>query len=133
VWIHGPFPASTHDLTIFRFRLKDKLLIGECALADRGCRGEQKCVTPYHARYCQHKRAMASLRGRHETVNRRFKMFGSMKQIFRHSPHEHHLFFRTCAVLTQLSHQIGYSHYDVVGYVDPATEAEWDRGDERDQ
>ena len=69
---------------------------------------------------------MAALRGRHETVNRRFKTFGALQQRFRHSPDKHHMFFRAAAVLIQLGHSQGYSHYDVVGYVDPAFEEDWD-------
>ena len=96
-------------------------------MTDRGYRGEYtKCLTPIQALNCQHARAMAALRGRHETVNRRFKTFGSLKQIFRQSPHKHHIFFRSAAVLVQLAHQAGYSHYDVVGYVDPAFEEDWE-------
>jgi hypothetical protein len=82
VWIHGPFPAATHDLTIFQYKLKDLLLPFELAMTDRGYRGDGKCLTPYHAFNNQHKRAMAALRARHETVNRRFKTFGSLNQVF---------------------------------------------------
>lgn len=57
---------------------------------------------------------------------RRFKTFGSLQQIFRQSPHLHHMYFRSAAVLVQLAHQLGYSHYDVVGYVDPAFEEDWE-------
>ena len=95
-------------------------------MGDQGYRGEGKCLTPYHAFNNQHKRSMAALRARHETVNRRFKTFGALKQCFRHSPHLHHIFFRSAAVLVQLAHQCGYSHYDVVGYVDPAFEEDWE-------
>ena len=125
VWIAGPFPAATHDLSIFRYRLKDLLSPHELVMTDRGYTGDPKCYTPYHARTAQHKRSMACLRGRHDTVNRRFKTFGGLTQTFRQSPHKHHLYFRTAAVLVQLAHQRGYSHYDVVGYVDPAFEEDW--------
>ena len=126
VWYNGPFPAATHDLTIFRYHLKDMLSPFEKVLADRGYRGDDSCLTPGRAFNCQHRRAMAALRARHETVNRRFKTFGSLTHTFRHSPHIHHIFFRSAVVLVQLAHEIGYSHYDVVGYVDPAFEADWD-------
>ena len=125
VWIHGPFPAATHDITVFRYRLRDKLTFREQVMADLGYRGDNKCMTPLHALSRLHKRAMSALRGRHETVNRRFKTFGALEQRFRHDVNLHHLFFRSAAVLVQLAHQAGYSHYDVVGYVDPAFEATW--------
>ena len=126
VWISGPFPAATHDLTIFRYKLADMLLPHELVMADRGYQGFwRKCLTPFQSQNSQHKRAMAALRARHETVNRRFKTFGALTHTFRHSPHLHHLFFRTAAVLIQIAHSNGYSHYDVVGYVDPAFEEDW--------
>jgi len=125
VWICGPFPAATPDITIFRYKLKELLLPFEWVMADRGYRGERKCITPYDAFNYQHKRSMAALRSRHETVNRRFKTFGALKQMFRNSPDMHNIFFRAAAVVIQLGHQAGYSHYDVIGYVDPACEKEW--------
>ena len=126
VWIHGPFVASTDDLSMFRFRLRDMLTIGEKVMGDRGYRGDSKVVTPYDAKNCLHKRAMAALRSRHETVNRRFKTFGALQQRFRHNPLKHHMFFRAAAVLIQLGHENGFSHHDVIGYVDPAFEDDWD-------
>ena len=125
VWFNGPFPDATHDISMFRYRLKQMLLPWELALSDRGYRGDNKTLTPDGAFNRQHKRAMAALRGRHETVNRRFKTFGALTRTFRHDPNNHHLFFRSAAVLVQLAHQCGYSHYDVVGYVDPAFEEDW--------
>ena len=38
----------------------------------------------------------------------------------------HHLFFRSGAVLVQIGHQVGHSHFDVIGYVDPAFEEQWE-------
>lgn len=120
VWICGPFPAATSDVSIFRYKLKDMLAPFEKVMADRGYGGDDSCLTPYDASNCQHARAMASNRSRHETVNRRFKVFAALSQRFRHSPKKHHAFFRSAAVLVQLAHQRGYSHYDTTGYVDPA-------------
>ena len=65
------------------------------------------------------------LRSRHEAVNRRLKVFHALKHCFRHPTDKHHVVFRAVAVLTQLSHQSGNTHFDVVGYVDPAFEADW--------
>ena len=126
VWIHGPFVASTADISMFRFLLKGMLAAGEKVMADRGYDGDLKTMTPYDAKSCHHKRAMAALRARHETVNRRFKTFGALQKRFRHNPQKHHMFFRAAAVLIQLGHSNGYSHYDVVGYVDPAFEEDWE-------
>ena len=111
---------------MFWLRLRDMLTPGEKVMADRGYRGDTRAVTPYEAKSPFHKLCMATLRARHETVNRRFKTFGALKQRFRHPIHKHHLFFRAAAVLIQLGHSHGYSHFDVVGHVDPAFEKTWE-------
>ena len=125
VWICGPFPGATNDITIFRYRLKNMLLPFEKVMGDRGYQGDEACHTPYNARNNQHARSMAVLRSRQETVNRRFKVFKALKHCFRHPTEKHHVFFRAAAVLVQMSHVNGYSHFDAVGYVDPAYEADW--------
>ena len=128
VWICGPFPAATADISIYRYKLKDMLTAFEKVMADRGYAGDKSCLTPYDGINRQHLRSMAVLRSRHETVNRRFKVFGALKQCFRHSPTKHHAFFRSAVVLVQLAHQLGYSHFDTVGCVDPAFEEDWSVG-----
>ena len=107
------------------YKLKQMLEPFEKVMTDRGYQGDDDCRTPCDGINCQHKRAMAALRSRHETVNRRFKCFQALKQCFRHDTRKHHAFFRSAVVLVQLAHQRGYSHYDAVGYVDPAYEADW--------
>ena len=46
-------------------------------------------------------------RNRHETVNERFKIFGRMRQKFRHSPAKHGICFDCVVILTQLSIEHG--------------------------
>ena len=93
VFINGPFPAATNDISIFRYKLRDMLSLFEKIMGDRGYRGDSACLTPLQAINCQHKRSMAALRARHETVNRRFKTFGALTHTFRQSPHQHHKVF----------------------------------------
>ena len=110
---------------MFRYKLRQLLLPFELMMGGRGHEGDAKCLTPQDAKNRQHARSMAALRARHETVNRMSKTFDALKQLFRHDPNLHHLFFRFVAVLIQLGHQSGHSHHDVIGYVDPAFEADW--------
>ena len=52
VWAAGPYPAGTHDITIFRHRLKQKILdsrersgLMHRAIGDRGYRGEREVLS----------------------------------------------------------------------------------------
>jgi len=46
IWIKGPFPASKHDITIFRQKgLKNKIPQGKKAIADRGYCGEPALIS----------------------------------------------------------------------------------------
>lgn len=116
----GPFRGGEHDISIFRHRLKKMLLPMEKVIADRGYRGDQKVVTPYDYDCInrQHKRAMGVLRARHETINRRLKTWGCLKQKWRHSLHQHHLVFRSAIAIAQLLHENGRPSFQVTGYRD---------------
>ena len=76
----------------------------------------------------------ARVRMRQETVNKRFKHFGILKQVYHHDIANHGEVFRACAVLTQLAILNGEPLF-IVGYRDPPydnpyevedTEPEWD-------
>lgn len=105
VHINGPFPCGNYpDITIFRSKLKQMLEDGEMVEADRGYRGEY-----YHVRttvdYDDDEELISKgkVLARHETVNRRFKQFGVLKQVFRHHIGVHRVVFESVVVLTQLS------------------------------
>ena len=123
----GPFRGGENDLSIFRYKPKDNLLPFERVVADKGYVGDTKIVTPYPYDCLdrQHKRAMAVLRSRHETINRRLKCWGALQHKWRHSIHQHHLAFRCAVVLTQLLHENGRPCFQVIGYSHPAIPANW--------
>ena len=104
VWVHGPFPCGTWpDLAIARNALIHELDPGEFYVADGGYResfGWSDTPTGLH-RLCDRTKALA--RARHETVNGRFKVFGALKQIYRHDLSLHSLVFRSIANITQVS------------------------------
>jgi hypothetical protein len=109
VWINGPFKAGKWpDLKIFRRTLKQQLAPGEMVEADNGYRGE-----PYHARTADgfvsraDNRAKQSTIARHETVNRRLKQWGCLKQVWRHDRRLHKTGFAAVAVITQLAFENG--------------------------
>jgi hypothetical protein len=102
VWIHGPFPPGDWpDLSIFRHALLHHLGDGERVEADAGYIGEfpRHVKTPVH-----------------ETVNKRFKQWGCLKQVFRHVhdlAYKHASVFRAVAVITQLAIEDGEPLYAV--------------------
>ena len=73
IWFHGPFPASFPDLTIFQLRLQTKLPLFEKVVADKSYRGSTSVITPDSIHNNRHRKMMAQVRCRHETVNCRLK------------------------------------------------------------
>lgn len=127
VWISGPWePGMYPDISIFRYSgIMDLLDENERVEADDGYRGESpkyvrcpsKCATAIE----EFEQMEAFARRRHETINKRFKQFGALKQIWRHQLCNHGLAFRTAAIVTQLSIENGEPLFSV-DYVDP----DWD-------
>jgi hypothetical protein len=105
VHTNGPFPCGAWpDITIFRSGLMEKLGPREMVEADRGYRGQpDKVRIPVDYRDENERKMKSRARARHETVNKRFKQFGILKQKFRHRLVNHQKVFRTIVVLTQLS------------------------------
>ena len=93
VWINGPFPAGTHDMTIFRKGLKHKIQAGEAVIADRGYQtsrpDEAFMSTPNNFDEPEVDKFKSRARCRHETFNGRIKHYGSMEQTWKHSQEKH--------------------------------------------
>lgn len=105
VWIHGPYPCGRWpDLKIFRSALKGLLAAaggGEKVAADKGCRGESQCiVTPTGDSSDD---VGKNARGRHETVNKRFKQWNILHRVFRHDVAKHQAVFSAVASITQIA------------------------------
>jgi hypothetical protein len=122
VWINGPYEAGKwNDLQIFRNSLMSHLAPNERVEADDGYVGEH----PHHVKcpkgignlpeteYMQQR-----ARNRQETVNKRFKVWGALKQVWRHAIELHGEVFRAIAVITQLTINSGERLFEV-GYRDP--------------
>jgi hypothetical protein len=124
VWINGPFPCGLfNDITIFRHSLLSNLATNERVEADDGYIGEApqyvkcpKCITnPRETEYMQQR-----CRNQQESVNRRFKNWGILQQVFRqsHRISDHGDIFRAIVVLTQISINDGERLFEC-GYRDP--------------
>jgi hypothetical protein len=110
-----------NDVSIFRDALKSMLDPGERVEADDGYRGESpgyvKC--PKSIGTWPITEAMAAIvRRRHETVNKRFKQWGILKQVYRSDLSRHHQVFRVVAVVTQLAIENGEPLF-ALDYEDP--------------
>jgi DDE superfamily endonuclease len=113
-WIHGPFPAGAmNDITIFRVGLKRRLHQTERVWADKGYRGDIKCITPYDAISEAHRVEMGIARGRHETINGRLASWDCLNQVWRHSRDKHCDSFTSVAVITQLEQINGFRSFQV--------------------
>lgn len=122
VWVHGPFPCGRNpDISIFRSSLLHHLGKNERVEADDGYIGEHpryvKCpkgfTNPEETLFMQQR-----VRNRQETVNKRFKHWECLKQIFRHNLVHHGDVFRSIAVITQLAINSGEKLMSA-GYKDP--------------
>jgi hypothetical protein len=126
VWLHGPFPAGDWpDVNIFRHALKHYLGENERVEADDGYVGEDPKIikTPKGVRFLESERvrsARGEARAHHETCNNLVRQFGVLSDVFHHDIQKHGMCFRACAVLTQLSLELGRKHlYSVADiYVD---------------
>lgn len=118
VWYHCPFPAGMSDLQIFRLKLAAALAPFECVVADKGYRGDHRIHTPFEAKDEWHLAAMAKARARHETINRRFKIYKALSSTFRHDRSKHHICFEAAVTTTQLEIQNNRPAFSITEYED---------------
>ena len=116
VWVNGPFRCGENDINVARQSIVGKLTEDEMAVADRGYPGEDwhiKTPLPHHARTAKETEMMGGARGRHETVNKRLKIFEVLKKRFRHDLLLHSSCFRAVAVTTQLNFNHGEPPFQI--------------------
>lgn len=118
VWINVPFRCGMGDITIARQAVISALEDGEMAEADGGYRGEPFYIkVPKDATSAEEFDMKNVARSRHETANKRLKIYGILKKAFRHDLTKHSAVFRAVAVITQLNINHGFPLFDVK-YVD---------------
>ena len=114
VHINGPFEASTHDITIFRQELLQKIPKGNFCIADRGYTGEPgKVMGPNSHDTEQVRKFKGRARSRHESVNKRFKNFKILDHTFIHDLQLHEWVFDAVAVIVQCQMDMGWELFDV--------------------
>ena len=110
-----------NDISIFRNALMTELSPIDRVEAEDGYIGEHprhiKCpkgfANPEQTLFMQQR-----VRNRQETVNKRFKNWGILKQVYRHNITKHGDVFRAIVVITQLSITNGEQLF-ACGYSDP--------------
>ena len=122
MWISGPFlPGLWTDSMIFGHGMIKNLDKGERVEADSGysAHDPKYARTPNSIWNKNKKKELRNrVRGRHETVNRRFKQFGALHHKFHHDWKLHSSVFRAVAVITQISLIMGEPLFDIVDYYD---------------
>lgn len=122
VWINRPYePGIWNDISMFCNTLISELDEGQRVEADDGYVGEApehvKCPRSIgHHTITESMQAL--VRRRHETINKRFKQWGILKQCYCGNIMEHGLAFRVCAVVMQLAIEDGEPLFSV-DYEDP--------------
>ena len=104
LWIAGPFPAGTNDITVFREGgLLDELKRRkQSAIGDKGSNGEPKYVSTFNAHDNAGVRLFKSRAlKRHENFNSLLKQNQILETRFHHSQTRFETAFEACCVLAQ--------------------------------
>jgi len=113
VWINGPFPASMHDITVFRSKLKSMIPDGKKVIADNGYNGEQCISAPNSHDPPELRKFKSRARARHESFNSRLKNFKVLDEKFRHAIGKHQVIFESVCVICQYQLENGSPLFDV--------------------
>jgi len=114
VWIRGPAPAATHDLTIFRVPngLKSKIPAGKKVIADSSYK-DQVCSIRNSQDTPEVKKFKRRARARHENFNGRLKNFKVLATKFRHGHEKHKAVFEAVCDIMQYKMENGHPLFDV--------------------
>jgi len=114
VWINGPFPAGTHDITVFRGGLKNMIPAGKRAIGDNGYRGEPYVLSVPSSHDSPALRQLKGrARARQETFNARIKDFKILFDCFRHDIAKHQTIVHAVCVIVQYQMENGSPLFEV--------------------
>ena len=106
VWLNGPHRAGKNDHQLSMESLEYILDPCERYIADKGYHSVH-ALQPRDALTFQDRRYMRIVRGRHETINRLFKTFAVIANIFKRNPVKHGLFMYSIANIIQVGIMYG--------------------------
>lgn len=117
IWIDGPYPASKHDITIYRTGgLKQLMKPGKRGIGDSAFSGEPNSISISHNEdSAEVRKYKGMVKARHETFNSRIKSFDILASIFRHDIALHQACFEAVCVLVQYDMENGHPLFDVQG------------------
>ena len=103
VWTSGPFECGLYPdgKIATEMGLDYALDNGEKYVCDSGYYGP-RAEKPNGLNNADQRMKQVA-RARHETVNARFKLFGALSEVFRHSPKDHGIVFNAVAIITQFN------------------------------
>ena len=125
VWINGPFPASKHDITIFKFgsgdknnpgtNLKSMIPTGKRVVADSGYAGEDNNTISVtrEGDSRELKEMKARAKSRHKMFNSRIKNFTMLSTEFQHNIALHQAVMESVCVLLQYDMESGHGLFEV--------------------
>ena len=120
VWTFGPHMGGALDGEIFKKQLDGLLADDEGVEVDAGYKGSSRFKAPIVATSRADRKAKSVVRGRHENVNGRLKIYDMLNVPFRHTKPRNEMMtkhgwcFDSIAVITQLKFENGDSLlYDV--------------------
>lgn len=102
VWVSQPYPAATHDITVFRENLIHLIPPNKKVIADKGYNGpEQMFRRTNRADDENVRRFKRRARCRQESVNSRIKSFRSLQVPFHHRLDFHKEVFGAICIIVQ--------------------------------
>ena len=114
VQMQGPYPASTHDITIFRNGLKQQTPFGKRGIGDNGYRGEREILSlPNSHDHPELRKFKSRARARQESLNTRIQNFNILKDRFRHNIKKHKIVFEAVCVIVQYQFDNGSPLFEV--------------------
>jgi len=116
VWINGPYPASVHDISVFRMEggLKEQIPNGSRGVGDKGYSGESQYISGPNSHDTKDVRDFKGrARARQEALNAKIKAFGCMKNEYKHGPDNHRMLFEAVCVVIQYQMENGSPLFDV--------------------
>jgi len=114
VWMNGPFKASRHDVTIFRYAgLLNKIPESHRIIGDTGYGGEKLVVSAPNSHDPTLLRKFKSrARARHKLFNGKLKNFRCLSEQFRHGVDKHKIIFEAVCVICQYQMETGSPLFD---------------------
>jgi len=118
VWLHGPFPAGTNDVTIFKKKGGLKTLLrrrGKMAIGDGGYSGHPYQVSTFNRHDTEQCRKFKSRAlKRHERFNGLTKAFDCLSGRFRHKTSRFKTCFEAVCVICQYQIETDYPLFNIL-------------------